>query len=322
MTCNDVSVDFEIVRATLPGAEPLCFGFARYRTMVRRALGGEGSVAVVAQDPEAARRKAVRMGLDPAQLQWPPLEAVDAEGAGLVRIEEVRGLPPQERLRLGVGSGRSAIRNGACPFLAAYDRKVSELLHEGFFVILAGVDGFATLGPIREHLRSDPDRWAFAPDAASAEALAFDRATTRVAVVAKSTQTQVSFDAIVCALLPKVRDLRVCNMICVDVAPRFEEARALAIGCDVLVIVGRNPMAVELTQRALAVNPRTHLVNHADELQAGWFADVRRVGLIGSNSEGSVVLDGIAAALADLGRQLHERRRDRLFAPPKTGCEP
>ena len=85
-------------------------------------------------------------------------------------------------------------------------------------------------------------------------------------------------------------------------ANRAVELEAFARSVDVVVFVSgkgsSNGHYLYLYCRQ--VQPDTYLVSNADELQAGWFEGVQRVGITGATSTPRWLMEAVAEAIANL----------------------
>lgn len=92
------------------------------------------------------------------------------------------------------------------------------------------------------------------------------------------------------------------DTICSRVANRAVELEAFARSVDVVVFVSgkgsSNGHYLYLYCRQ--VQPDTYLVSNADELQAGWFEGVQRVGITGATSTPRWLMEAVAEAIANL----------------------
>ena len=124
----------------------------------------------------------------------------------------------------------------------------------------------------------------------------------RVGVVVQTTQSQARLAAIVAALLPRVNELRVFNTICSATAKRQQSAEELAGSVDVMVVVGgfNSGNTTRLYEICRAVNPRTHHVETAEQLDPAWFAGASVVGVTAGASTPDEQMQGVIEAIEAL----------------------
>ena len=125
------------------------------------------------------------------------------------------------------------------------------------------------------------------------------------------------------ALLPRVSQLKVCNTICSATAKRQESAEELAGSVDVMVVVGghNSGNTTRLAEISRAVNPRTHHVETADELDPSWFEGAETVGVTAGASTPDEQMRGVVDAVERLGvtpREAHGAADDPLQRDPRS----
>ena len=88
----------------------------------------------------------------------------------------------------------------------------------------------------------------------------------------QTTQTRANLSALAAALAPVARELLVFNTVCDATEKRQTAACELADEVDVVVVVGGRNSAntARLAQLCAAIEPRTHHIESAAELQPEW----------------------------------------------------
>ncbi len=96
--------------------------------------------------------------------------------------------------------------------------------------------------------------------------------------------------------------LTVHRSICAQVASRHRKLGAFARGHDVVVFVSGESSSngKVLCEWCSSVNPRTHHISKASQLQEDWFRDAASAGVCGATSTPRWLLEEVAGAIADL----------------------
>jgi 4-hydroxy-3-methylbut-2-en-1-yl diphosphate reductase len=166
------------------------------------------------------------------------------------------------------------ILDGTCPLVSKIHSEVRELAHEGRKIVIIGDHGHDEVVGIASQV---PDA-VIVNGPAEAEALPRMR---RCGVVSQSTQILDNVIAVLDVLYRKVVDLRFINTICFPTRLNQEEIRELAVENDVVIIVGSFTSAntKRLTTIAQSLNPRSHQVRVAADLDPAWLDGAVSVGV-------------------------------------------
>jgi 4-hydroxy-3-methylbut-2-enyl diphosphate reductase len=123
-----------------------------------------------------------------------------------------------------------------------------------------------------------------------------------VGLVVQTTQTAERLSAVVAALAPRVRELRVHNTICGATERRQQAAVALAHEADLILVVGgRNSANTNhLAELCRAVQPRTYHVEHADEIDSAWLDGVQLAGVTAGASTPREQMQDVVDRLKEL----------------------
>ena len=197
------------------------------------------------------------------------LEDIPA-GAVIIRAHGVAPAVEDEARERGL-----SVLDATCPYVKKVHVAAERLRAAGYQVIVVGEAGHAEVEGIMGHAgegavvvsgREDLDGLKLAP---------------KVGVVVQTTQTDERLAAVVSALLPRTREVRVVNTICKATHERQESAAELAARADVMVVIGgRNSGNTRrLAQICAAACPRTYHIESADEIDPSWFVDAELVGV-------------------------------------------
>ncbi len=265
----------------------LCFG-------VRRAI----------EELEAALRQAGTVYALGSPIHNPQ-EISRLEGLGLVVTENPEEIPDGAVVFVrahGVGPKvladlqRRAVRvvDGTCPFVRSAQERAGRLSSEGYVVLLVGDRDHPEVRGIRGYVEGE----AFVCH--GVEDLPPDRVFDKVGVVCQTTQREATLGAVVGALVPRARELRVFNTICRATVERQESIRRLAEEVrHIVVIGGRNSANTrKLVEIARNAGADVQSIEHAGELDGGWLADKDRIGVAAGASTPDWLIHQLISILA------------------------
>ncbi len=187
--------------------------------------------------------------------------------------------------------------DATCPFVSKAHEAARTLDAEGYTVVIVGEADHPEVEGICAHAGGDaiivqdptelPKRWS----------------RRKVGVVVQTTQPLSRLEAVVAAILPRVAELRVFNTICSATTQRQASAEELAAEVDVMVVVGghNSGNTARLVEICSAVNPRTHHVETAEELEPAWFEGAQLVGVTAGASTPDAQMQGVIDAVESLG---------------------
>lgn len=186
--------------------------------------------------------------------------------------------------------------DATCPHVSKAHEAAATLREGGYLVVIVGEADHPEVEGIQ----------AYAGDGAivveTAEELPERLGATRVGVVVQTTQSLGRLEQVACSLLGKTKELRVFNTICSATSKRQQSAEELAGSVDVMVVVGgyNSGNTTRLYEICLAVNPRTHHVETAEQLRSEWFAGAHVVGVTAGASTPDEQMQGVIDAIEDL----------------------
>lgn len=191
------------------------------------------------------------------------------------------------------------IVDATCPFVKKAQDHVASLSAEGYGIVVVGdpehpeVQGIISYASGEVHVVSTPEEAAQIPR------------TKRTGIVAQTTQTADSFLAIVSVLVRRSYETRVYNTICDATKVRQDEARELARDSDCMIVVGgfESGNTRRLSEICAEIQPNTHHVESADQLEASWLTAVSRVGVTAGASTPRWVIDQVVTRLRDMASE-------------------
>jgi len=251
----------------LSSSAGFCWGVERALRKAREAAAGtEGPVHTLGpliHNP-AVIAELAEQGID-------VLDAVaeDTAGTVIIRSHGVTREVSEQLARRAVD-----VIDATCTFVKRAQEKAADLHEQGYLVVVLGEPRHPEVLAIRSYA---------GPDAVVVQSAADLPAELprRVGVVVQTTQSRESLAGLVAALAPRVSQLLVHNTICDATQKRQEAALALAAAVDTVVVVGGRSSAntARLAELCAAVQPRTHHVQTAGELEPGWFIEAGSVGV-------------------------------------------
>jgi 4-hydroxy-3-methylbut-2-enyl diphosphate reductase len=193
--------------------------------------------------------------------------------------------------------------DATCPFVSAAHQCARELVDEGYEVIIVGEADHPEVEGILAHAAGN------AVVVEEADDLPDPLPGKKIGVVVQTTQSLSRLNDVVAALLPRVKELRICNTICGATAKRQQAAGELAQAVDVVVVVGghNSGNTTRLAEICRARNDRVYHVETADELDPVWFAGAESVGVTGGASTPHEQMSRVVEAVRTMGEPGGER---------------
>lgn len=168
------------------------------------------------------------------------------------------------------------IVDATCPFVKKAQQHAAALCREGYHLVVVGeaehpevqgIVSFAGDGPVSVVATSeDADRLP---------------RCSKLGVIAQTTQSLGNFQQIVALCLRKSKEVRVFNTICDATSVRQEEARELAGQVDLMLVIGgfNSANTTRLAVICKELQPNTHHLETAADIDAIWFSGIESVGI-------------------------------------------
>lgn len=168
-----------------------------------------------------------------------------------------------------------AVVDATCPFVKKAQDYSAALRDGGYIVVVIGEADHPEVQGIVSYAGENA---VIVANAQEAERLPASR---RIGIVAQTTQSMENFREVVNVCLNKAQELRLFNTICDATSVRQEEARQISQKADMVLVVGgfNSANTTRLAQICTEIQPRTHHVETAGELQADWFEGIETVGV-------------------------------------------
>ena len=193
------------------------------------------------------------------------------------------------------------VMDGTCPYVHYSQRKALELKEDGYEVVIAGDRNHAEIIGILGYIENDA--WVVK---SVEEALALPE-MERAGAIAQTTLSSEKYGAIIAALRLRVRDLKVCETICDATVENQLSITELAAAVDVVFVIGGRHSANsnKLVERAMALCPRSYLVETPDEITAEQITGANQVGVSAGASTPDWMIRQVVERLRTLERSIY-----------------
>lgn len=192
-----------------------------------------------------------------------------------------------------------SVVDATCPYVKKVHKAASNLVHEGYDLIIVGESGHPEVEGIVGHAEGKAHVVASPQDL---DGLTLGK---RVGVVVQTTQTAANLSAVVATLAPLVSELRVVNTICAATSERQRAAASLASEADIMVVVGgkNSGNTRRLAQICHVACPKTHHIEDAAELDRSWFDGARLIGITAGASTPQAHIERVVSAIERMTAQ-------------------
>jgi 4-hydroxy-3-methylbut-2-enyl diphosphate reductase len=190
------------------------------------------------------------------------------------------------------------IVDATCPFVKKAQEHVKSLSESGYSVVVVGdadhpeVQGIVSYGGDNVFVVGSGDEVKKLPK------------MNKIGVVAQTTQSFENLKNVVTECLQRGGEIRVFNTICDATAVRQEEAKELARQVDCMLVVGgfNSANTRRLAEVCVELQPRTHHIETAAEIDPAWFAEVERVGVTAGASTPKWIIDEVVDRIEELNK--------------------
>jgi len=188
------------------------------------------------------------------------------------------------------------IIDATCPFVKKAQDHVRGLSQAGYDVVVVGdadhpeVQGIVSYAKGKVYVVASGDEAARLPR------------MSKIGVVAQTTQSFENLKNVVLECLMKGGEIRVFHTICDATAVRQEEAKGLAKQVDCMIVIGgyNSANTRRLAEVCTELQPRTHHIEMAQQLDPGWFEGVHRVGVTAGASTPKWLIDEVIERIEDI----------------------
>lgn len=225
--------------------------------------------------------------------------------SGMVHVRDLSGIPHGSRFIIRThGLPRDTVEQAerkeydildlTCPKVKKIHTLVNELTGKGYFIYIAGnpnhpeVQAIVSLTGGNAQVVENPDAIRTPPG-------------NRIAVVVQTTFNPEDFIKITDEIVLRNKEIRIFNTLCEETIKRQQEAKRLSELVDLMIIVGgKNSSNTKTLYNISRKRVRSIHIEGARELQAGWFSDIRKVGIISGASTPAEEVLLVQEVLSDL----------------------
>jgi 4-hydroxy-3-methylbut-2-enyl diphosphate reductase len=198
---------------------------------------------------------------------------------------------------LGLAKERGlTVVDGTCPYVKVPQVMVQRMSREGYHILVLGDGGHAEIkgvvsfaeGPVTVVAPGDP--------------VPMLPGVKKVGIVCQTTLQGEHFQRFVSECSLRFKEVRAYNTICYDTDERQSDARELASKVDAVLVVGGRGSANtrHLAEICEELQPRTHHIETATEIDPGWFRGVEAVGISAGASTPDWVIDEVVKRVSEL----------------------
>ncbi|OIO58905.1 MAG: 4-hydroxy-3-methylbut-2-enyl diphosphate reductase [Alphaproteobacteria bacterium CG_4_10_14_0_2_um_filter_63_37] len=269
-----------------------CFGVKLAIEQAFEAAGQAGGQAIHTLGPLIHNPPTIQKLM---QVGVVPVDRLDQVPGGTVVIRS-HGVPKQ--IKQGAKDLGLDVVDATCPFVTRVQNAVARLSKEGCFVVVVGDASHPEVVGIVSHIVG-PHKVMSGRD--DLEGIPVQ--TRKIGVVAQTTMRPDRFKEVICQLLDRCNELTVINTICDATEIKQSDARVQAATVDAMLVVGgkNSSNTRKLAQICAEVQPNTHHIETADEIDSAWFAQVDSVGVTAGASTPDWLIDEVVVRLRALG---------------------
>jgi len=187
--------------------------------------------------------------------------------------------------------------DATCPFVKKAQKTVEKLSEEGYTVLIVGDAKHPEVQGIVSYASGD------VYVAGNVEELEKLPHVEKLGIVAQTTQSQDNFNQIVDVCMSKAREIKTCNTICDATEVRQSESTTLAEKVDCMIVIGGLSSAntKRLASLCLEIQPNTHHIESAKEINSSWFDGVEKVGITAGASTPSDIIEEVKKIIDAIG---------------------
>jgi 4-hydroxy-3-methylbut-2-enyl diphosphate reductase len=215
---------------------------------------------------------------------------------GVVAITS-HGIPPQ--LLSQIQARKLQVIDTTCPIVRSAQKAAKKLADAGFRVFIFGE---ATHPEVKGLMGWAGDN---AVATMNGDEVANLELPPRLGIIAQTTQSQSKFvefcNDVIKAVFPTVQEIRIVNTLCQETQKRQNAAVELAVGSDLMIVVGgHNSANTQRLAEVCAPLVETHLIETADEIKKDWLAGKRNVGVTAGASTPDEAIKEVVEKLESL----------------------
>jgi 4-hydroxy-3-methylbut-2-enyl diphosphate reductase len=190
------------------------------------------------------------------------------------------------------------IIDATCPFVKKAQEHVKSLSQAGYDVVVVGDADHPEVQGIVSYAKGKVFVVGSGEEASRLPKMG------KIGVVAQTTQSFENLKNVVMECVMRGGEIRVFNTICDATAVRQEEAKELANQVDCMIVIGGHNSAntKRLAEVCTELQPRTHHIETAQQLNPGWFEGVGKVGVTAGASTPKWLIDEVMERIERLDK--------------------
>lgn len=278
----------EIVLAKRAG---FCFGVKRATQMAFEAADKKAltyTLGPIIHSPQVVQRL--------EELGVKVLKGLDgvSEGTVIIRSHGVTSDELQEAVQKQL-----EIVDATCPFVKKAQEHVKSLSLAGYDLVVVGDADHPEVQGIVSFANGNVFVVGSGEEASTLPKM------KKIGIVAQTTQSFENLQNVVLECLLKASEIRVFNTICDATAVRQEEAKALAGQVNCMIVIGgyNSANTKRLAEVCTELQPKTHHIETAQDLDPVWFAGVDRVGVTAGASTPKWLIDEVIERIKELDNE-------------------
>ncbi len=267
-----------------------CFGVKRATQMAFEAADKGGTtytLGPIIHSPQVVQR------LDEMGVKVLKTLAEQDKGTIIIRSHGVASEELEEAVRKEL-----EIIDATCPFVKKAQEHVKSLSQAGYDVVVVGdadhpeVQGIVSYAKGKVYVVGSGEEASRLPKMG------------KIGVVAQTTQSFENLKNVVMECVMRGGEIRVFNTICDATAVRQEEAKELANQVDCMIVIGGHNSAntKRLAEVCTELQPRTHHIETAQQLNPAWFEGVEKVGVTAGASTPKWLIDEVIERIERLDK--------------------
>jgi 4-hydroxy-3-methylbut-2-enyl diphosphate reductase len=279
------------MRVILAKRAGFCFGVKRATQMAFEAAGMDKktyTLGPIIHSPQVVK-KLEEMGVRALK----NLDSMDS-GTIIIRSHGVASHEIAEAMEK-----KLEIVDATCPFVKKAQEHVKRLSETGYGVVVVGdadhpeVQGIVSYGGDKVFVVGSGEEVRKLP------------IMNKIGVVAQTTQSFENLKNVVSECLQRGGEIRVFNTICDATAVRQEEAKELARQVDCMLVVGgfNSANTRRLAEVCAELQPRTHHIETAAEIDPAWFEKVATVGVTAGASTPKWIIDEVMGRIGEINKK-------------------
>jgi 4-hydroxy-3-methylbut-2-enyl diphosphate reductase len=189
--------------------------------------------------------------------------------------------------------------DATCPFVKKAQQYVELLGRDGYAVVIVGEQEHPEVQGIVSYA-ANATAWVVA-NKEQAESIPAQR---KLGLVAQTTQSFENFSEIATVLLGKSKELRVHNTICDATAVRQEEARSIARGVELMLVIGGRNSAntTRLASICSEIQAATYHIETASDIDPCWVKGITTIGITAGASTPEWIIGEVMEKLREIAK--------------------